>query len=80
MERKEFFELAQKVTVYTKQFRDLSKPLLTDCIVKYGGIGYYPQSLQVGYDKHGNVENVALLHDLKANSITYVRLERVEKV
>lgn len=80
MERKEFFEMAQKVAMYTNCCKDLLKPLLSDCIVKYGGIGYYPQSLQVGYDKHGNVENIALLHDLKANSITYARLERVEKV
>ena len=79
MERKEFFELAQKATVYTNQFRDLSKPLLTDCIVTSGDIKYYPQAIEVGYDKNGNVQNTAILHDLKANSTTYVRLERVVK-
>lgn len=79
MERKEFFELAQKATVYTKRFRDLSKPLLSDCIVIYGDIKYYPQAIEVGYDKNGNVENIAILHDLKANSTTHVKLERVVK-
>ena len=79
MGRKEFFELAQKATVYTKQFRDLSKPLLTDCIVISGDIKYYPQAIEVGYDKNGNVQNAAILHDLKANSTTYVKLERVVK-
>ena len=79
MERKKFFELAQRATVYTKQFRDLSKPLLTDCIVISGDIKYYPQAIEVGYDKDGNVQNIAILHDLKANSTTYGRLERVVK-
>ena len=79
MERKAFFELAQRATVYTKQFRDLSKPLLTDCIVIYGEIKYYPQAIEVGYDKDGNVQNTAILHDLKANSTTYVQLERIAK-
>ena len=79
MERKEFFELAQKATVYTKQFRDLSKPLLTDCIVISGDIKYYPRAIEVGYDKDGNVQNIAILHDLKANSITNADLERVTK-
>lgn len=79
MERKEFFELAQRATVYTKQFRDLSKPLLTDCIVICGDIKYYPQAIEVGYDKDGSVQNIAILHDLKANSTTHVKLERVAK-
>ena len=79
MERKEFFELAQRATVYTKQFRDLSKPLLPDCIVICGDIKYYPQAIEVGYDKNGNVQNTAILHDLKANSIMNVNLERVTK-
>ena len=79
MKRKEFFELAQRATVYTKQFRDLSKPLLIDCIVTSGDIKYYPQAIEVGYDKDGNVQNTAILHDLKANSTTYVKLERIAK-
>ena len=79
MDRTEFFKLAQKATVYTKHFRDLSKPLLTDCIVINGDIKYYPQAIEVGYDKNGNVQNTAILHDLKANSITHADLSRVDK-
>lgn len=79
MERKEFFEMAQKVAIYTNRCRDLSKPLLEDCIVIYKNIKYYPQFVQVGYDEQGKVINIAILHDLKANSTTYVKLERVVK-
>ena len=79
MDRIEFFKMAQKVAVYTNRFRNLSKPLLEDCIVVLDGIKYYPQYVQVGYDEFGKVINIAILHDLYANSITDADLERVIK-
>ena len=79
MDRTEFFAMAQKVAVYTNKCRNLSKPLLEDCIVTHGGIKYYPQFVQVGYDENGKVINIAILHDLKASSTTEVDLEKVVK-
>ena len=79
MDRTEFFKMAQKVAVYTNRCRDLSKPLLDDCIVVYEGIKYYPQYDKVGYDEFGKVVNIAILHDLYANSITDADLEKVMK-
>ena len=71
--------MAQKVAVHTNRCRDLSKPLLDDCIVVYEGIKYYPQYDKVGYDEFGKVVNIAILHDLYANSITDADLEKVMK-
>lgn len=79
MDRTEFFKMAQKVAVYTNRCRDLSKPLLDDCIVVYEGIKYYPQYVKVGYDEKGRVLNIAILHDLYANAITNTDLEKVIK-
>ena len=79
MDRTEFFKMAQKVAVDTNRCRYLSKPLLEDCIVEYNGTKYYPQFVQVGYDEFGKVINIAILHDLYANSITEAALERVTK-
>ena len=79
MDRTEFFKVAQKVAVYTNRCRNLSKPLLEDCIVVYNGIKYYPQYVQVGYDEFGRVVNTAILHYLYANSIIDANLERVTK-
>ena len=79
MDRTLFFEMAQKVARYTNRCRNLSKPLLEDCIVGYKNIKYYPQFVQVGYDEQGKVINIAILHDLYANSITDVVLEKVVK-
>lgn len=79
MDRTEFFRIAQKVAVYTNRCRNLSKPLLEDCIVVLDGIKYYPQYDKVGYDEYGKVINMAILHDLYANSTTEADLERVTK-
>lgn len=79
MDRTKFFKMAQKVAVYTNRCRDLSKPLLEDCIVVCDNIKYYPQYVQVGYDEAGKVINIAILHDLHANSVTNVDLEKVIK-
>lgn len=79
MDRTEFFKMAQKVAIYTNRCRNLSKPLLVDCIVVCDGIKYYPQYDKVGYDEFGKVINIAILHDLYANSITDVDLEKVTK-
>ena len=78
MDRTDFFKMAQKVAVYTNRCRNLSKPLLEDCIVVHDGIQYYPQYDKVGYDEFGKVVNIAILHDLYANSTTEANLERVE--
>lgn len=79
MDRTSFFEMAQKVAKYTNRCRDLTKPLLEDCIVVYKDIKYYPQYIKVGYDEKGKVLNIAILKDLKSNSIIECNLERVIK-
>ena len=71
--------MAQKVAVYTNRCRDLSKPLLDDCIVVCDGFKYYPQYVKVGYDEFGKAVNIAILHDLYANSTTEADLEAVIK-
>lgn len=78
MERNDFFKLAQKATVHTNEFKCLKKELLSECVVVYDGIKYYPISIEVGFDEKGNTKNTAWLHDLKANSIIRAELSKVE--
>ena len=46
--------------------------------VVHNGIVYYPVSYQLSFDK-GQPTHTAIIHDLIANSLTYERLERIEK-
>lgn len=77
MERKEFFTMAQKATVFTSNFAKLPAEPITEIIVDHNGIKYYPQALQVGFNDKGEVVNTAILHDLHQNSVTLARLENV---
>ena len=74
MDRTEYLQLCQKVSMYVSSKREMPSELL----VKYGEIVYYPHGYEMTFDK-GIVQNKAILHDLKANSITYAKLERVMK-
>lgn len=77
MERKDFFALAQRVAIMTDCCTKLPEDMIFDLIVKYNGVKYYPQAMQIGYNSKGEVVNVAILHDLHQNSVTYARLENV---
>lgn len=79
MDRADFFNLAQKATVYTNEFKDLAKPVDENLLVVFKDIKYYPRSIEVGYEKSGKVKNIAILHDLKKNALVYADLERVVK-
>ena len=47
--------------------------------VVHNGIVYYPVKYELSFDKNGNPQHTAILHDLFANSIIYVDLKKVVK-
>lgn len=46
--------------------------------VEYKGVKYYPQAYELGFNRDGSVRHVAIIHDLKANSICHVALKDVK--
>lgn len=46
--------------------------------VAYKGVKYYPAGYELSFNRDGSVRHVAILHDLKANSIWRVPLQEVE--
>ena len=67
MERKQYLELCQKYAVGC------------DIRVKYKDSEYHPYRYELGFDDKGNSTHTAILKDLKANSISYVRLEEIKE-
>ena len=45
--------------------------------VVYDGIAYYPVSLDISFDKDGNVINTAIMHSLYANGVIERNLKDV---
>lgn len=69
MNRKEYLELCQKHSIIPTE----------NITVNFDGISYYPVGYKITFDNKGNPLHTAILHDLKANSITSADLGKVEK-
>jgi hypothetical protein len=76
MERKEFLQLCQKCAVLP-DIRFGVKDIPNYLTVFYDGTRYYPLELRIGFDKSGNTQNKAVLHDMYANSVISCDLEKV---
>lgn len=74
MDRSEYLKLCQKVSMFTALNHTIPPYLL----VKYENIVFQPKGYEITFDK-GKQRNTAILSDLKANSIIYAKLERVER-
>lgn len=74
MDRTEYLKLCQQVSMFTATHRQIPSEML----VKHATIVYYPQGYEMTFDK-GKPCHKAILHDLRANAITYADLERVER-
>lgn len=78
MDRKLYLELSQKVSALKNGICGIKENVPDELKVIYNGIAYYPVSYELSFD-NGKPTHTAILHDLKANSITSADLERVTK-
>lgn len=67
MERKRYLELCQKYAIGC------------DVRVKYKDTEHRPYRYELGFDSNGKSIHTAILRDIKANSISYVRLENIKE-
>ena len=78
IERKKYLEMCQMVSVLPSGVFGIKQNVPDDLKVVHNGIAYYPISYKLSFDK-GQPVHTAILHDLKANSITNVNLGKVIK-
>lgn len=79
MDRTEFLQMCQKLSMLKSGICGIKENVPDELKVIYNGIAYYPVSYELSFDDKGNVRHTAILHDLNANSIMNVNLERVTK-
>lgn len=79
MDRTEFLQMAQKVSVLKNGICGIKENVPNELMVVHNGITYYPVAYQLSFDNKGSVRNTAILHALKTNSITNADLKRVTK-
>ena len=78
MQRTEYLELCQKVSVLPDRICGIKDKVPVELLVVYNDITYYPEKYTLSFDK-GQPIHTAILHDLYANAITEANLERVKK-
>lgn len=79
MDRLEFLKICQKVSLLKNGIYGTKENVPDELKVVFNGIVYYPIAYELSFDK-GNTVHKAILHELKANSIMHVKLERVKKI
>lgn len=79
MDRKEYLELCRLNAMLPSGCSGIKINVPDGQKVVYGGILYYPVSYLLSYDKNGQTQHFAVLHDMKANSTIQVQLSKVEK-
>jgi hypothetical protein len=78
MERTEYLELCQKVSVLPDRICGIKDKVPVELLVVYNDITYYPEKYTLSFNK-GQPIHTAILHDLYANAITEAKLERVKR-
>jgi hypothetical protein len=76
--RKEFLQICQWVSALPETTMHIKTSIPPELTVLYDGIQFYP----IGYEmtfKQGISQHTAILHDMKAHSVIYADLEKVEK-
>lgn len=79
MERQEYLLLCQEVATLPERERNIKIHVEDRHKVIYEGTEYYPFGYKIVFDKKGNPIHTAILHDLNANSLSYVLLGKVER-
>ena len=77
IDRKHYLELCQKVAVLKSRVFRLKDNIPSGLVVVYGGIKYYPEALEISFDRNGAVINTAILHSMVSNSHTRANLKEV---
>lgn len=78
MQRNDYLQVCQKVSMLKSEVCGIKENVPDDLKVIYNGIIYYPVAYELSFN-NGKTQHTAILHDLKANSITSADLEAVMK-
>lgn len=81
MDRTKFLQMCRECAMLTERgLWHMPVNVPERLIVTVDGIKYYPEAYELRFNLDGSVCHIAIVHDLKANGISHVPLERVKEV
>lgn len=78
MDRKQFLELCQKCSVLPDGTLRVKQNVPDDCKVIFDGIVFYPVAYKISFSNDGKPQHIAIIHDLKANSVVECDLNKIK--
>lgn len=79
MQRNDFLKMCQRVSMLPDGVMNTKKSVPKELRVVFDEKEYYPEYLEVKF-KEGVTQNIAVIHELKANCRMCVPLELLEKL
>lgn len=80
MDRTKFLQMARECAMLTERgMYGIAVNVPEHLLVTVDGIKYYPEAYELRFNLDGSVCHTAIVHDLKANAIMHVPLERVKE-
>lgn len=78
MERSKYLQKCKECAMIKERgYYGVLKAVPDDLRVVWNGAEYYPISYELGFGEDGTVRHIAVIHDLKVNSVCYVPLKDV---
>lgn len=78
MDRTKYLQMARECAMLTERgLFNIAVNVPERLLVTVDGIKYYPEAYELGFNPDGSVRHIAIVHDLKANSILSAPLEKV---
>lgn len=78
MDRAVFLEMCKKVAMLHNGVAGVKKPPI-ELQLKHKGMTFYPIGYKLTFDKDGKPMHIAILHDLKVNSIIECDLLKIRE-
>lgn len=80
MERNEYLNMCRQCAmIKTRGLFGIALNVPDNLRVVYRGIEYYPMAYELSFNDKGDTIHIAIMHDLKANSITRALLSTIKR-
>lgn len=76
MDRKQYLEMCCECSKLPREVKNIPAHVPDNLIINHNGMRFYPVQYVLSYE-NGRTKHYAILHDLKADSVTQVDLEKL---
>ena len=78
MERAEFLKKCKECAMMCSEgMQGMKVDVPAEMQVEFNGLMYYPKAYELSFNMDGSVKHMAVIHDLKVNSVIYVPLKDI---